>query len=354
MVRAKLGFYKKFKYNNILIKILLFSIYIMESIIPEQANASQPISLIKRFGNMKKDWTIDTMTDSERLKGARTQKFGPGYKKMLETLFGEWQKETNVNIKKLLASQITALIFVLYYKTRLRMNMKPGFNMEVQSALIGPGESSKYFLTVWYDKKGKCNFIIPDTYWDKIYVDVSTIEIQTFIDASQLMPSTKLLYDTDCLDLKKDRFGFQFYEFPDTLDIAGLNILRVNSNNSPRQDLGNNIKDQFESYFSQLFWENPFYETCIKSNNELSKEKKMSIKLYGKDVIGYAPSDDYSNKEDFVNCVKAERGTKCKGVFGSLTTSVFGPKKGGKTQKKNRKRAKKRRTNKAKSRRYKK
>jgi hypothetical protein len=302
---------------------------------------------------MKTKWTIDTMTASRLSKGARTQKFGPGYKTMLEILFTEWQKEKDVNKKQILAQQITALVFVLYYKTRLRMNKKPGFNMKVQSALIGPGESSKYFLTVWYDTKGKCNFIIPDTYWDKIYVDVSTIEIQTFIDASQLMPSTKLLYDNDCLDLKKDRFGFQFYEFPDTLDIAGLNILRVNSNNSPTQDYGN-IKQQFESYFTDLFWNLPFFETCIKSNNELSKEKKMSIKLYGKDVTGYAPSDDYSNKEDFVNCVKAERGKNCKGVFGSLTTSVFGPKKGGKTQKKNKKRAKKRRTNKAKSRRYKK
>lgn len=323
----------------------------MESIIP-----SRPISLIERFGNMKKGWTIDTTMDttmSELQMNARLSKFGPGYKTMLETLFADWQKEIDVNKKQILASQITALIFVLYYKTRLRMNKKPGFNMEVQSAVVRYFDSNKYFLTVWYDTKGKCNFIIPDTYWDKIYVDVSNIEPQTFIEASQLMPSTKLLYDNDCLDLKKDRYSFQFYEFPDTLDIDGLNILKVNSDSRPITDSGN-IEYQFESYFIDLFWNRPFYETCIKSNEELTKVKGRSNYLYGPDVPGYAPRNGYSNKEDFVACVKAERGAKCKGVLGSLTTSIFGPKKGGKTQKKNRKRAKKRRTNKAKSRRYKK
>jgi hypothetical protein len=328
----------------------------MENTTLEQANASQSSSLIDRFSEMKKGWTIDTkMIATGPSNRDRTKKFGPGYKTMLETLFAEWQNEIDVNKKQILASQITALIFVLYYKTRLRMNKKPGFNMEVQSALVVPGESTKYFLTVWYDTKGKCNFIIPDTYWDKIYVDVSTIEPQIFIEASQLMPSTKLLFDSKCLYLEKDRYSFQFYEFPDTLDITGLNILRVNSDFTPIKGLRgeNSIEEEFESYFIDLFWNESFYDTCIKSNEELAKVKGGANYFYGSDVTGYAPSNGYSNKEDFVACVRAERGSTCKGVLGSLT-SIFRPTKGGKTQKKNRKRAKKRRTNKAKSRRYKK
>ena len=108
----------------------------------------QPISLIERFGNIKNEWTIDkTMnwigTKSELKE--KISKFGPGYKTMLETLFDEWQIEINVNKKQILASQITALIFVLYYKTRLRINKKPGFSMKVQSALTDNDEN-KYFL----------------------------------------------------------------------------------------------------------------------------------------------------------------------------------------------------------------
>jgi hypothetical protein len=315
----------------------------------------QPISLIERFGNIKNEWIIDkTMNWIGKRRELKEiiSKFGPGYKTMLETLFNEWQIEINVNKKQILASQITALIFVLYYKTRLRINKKPGFSMKVQSALTDNDEN-KYFLTVWYDTKDKCNFIIPDTYWRKLYVDVSKIPPQTLIDASQLMPPTKQLYDSGCLDLSKERYDFQFYEFPDTLDITGLNILRVNSN-SDRINAYGNIKTQFESYFTQLFWNQPFYYTCIKSNDELTKEKGNPTTLLTDKVAGYAPSDSYSNKEDFDKCVFTERGAFCKGVVGSLTTSIFGTKKGGKTQKKNKKRAKKRRTNKAKSRRYKK
>ena len=116
----------------------------------------------------------------------------------------------------------------------------------------------------------------------------------------------------------------------------------------------NSIEEEFESYFIDLFWNESFYDTCIKSNEELAKVKGGANYFYGSDVTGYAPSNGYSNKEDLVAGLRAERGSTCKGVLGSLTTSIFGPKKGGKTQKKNRKRAKKRRTNKAKSRRYKK
>ena len=316
---------------------------------PGQANASRPMSLIKRFGTMSQQWTIDTTMDTTMSKmqmRARISQFGPGYKKMLETLFNDWQKEKDVNTTQILASQITALVFVLYYKTRVRVAYKPNESdtfKSIQSALIGPGETSKYFLTVWYDKNDKCNFIIPDTYWGKIFVRLERISLETLIEASQLMPSTEILYATGCLDLKTTFYPFQFYDFPTKIDLANLNLLRTNQGLPETQTKGQDISIIFKNFLSD-FWIMSFFESCTKANDEINNRNRTDRQLR---------TDYYSNAQDFKTCVWFERGSTCKGVWGSITSN-FSKSKGGKTHRKNRKRSKKRKTKKTKTKRYKK
>jgi len=319
----------------------------MENISPVQTKVSEPPSLIKRFGTTSQQWTIDSDRNYDMFQ--IISKFGPGYKKMLETLFNEWQTEKDVNIKQILASQITALVFVLYYKTRLRVDYKPNESesdtfKSIQSALIGP-DGDKYFLTVWYDKNGKCNFIIPDTYWGKIFVRLERISLETLIEASQLMPSTEILFATGCLDLKTTFYRFQFYDFPTKIDLANLNLLRTNQGLPETQTKGQDISIIFKNFLSN-FWIMSFFESCTKANDEINKKNGIDIQLR---------RDHYSNEEDFKTCVWFERGSKCKGVLGSITSNLFGSRsKGGKTHRKHKKRSKNRKTRKTKTKRYKK
>ena len=317
----------------------------MENSSPVQPNVSKPLSLKQRFGTMSQEWTIDTTkittgpSNQDRLK-----KFGPGYKTMLETLFNEWNIETNNDNKKTLASQIIALVFVLYYKTRARVEDKPNENnmiKNVQSALKD-SNGNKYFLTVWYDSKGKCNFIIPDKYWDKIFVNLSTIFVSTLIEASQLMPSTLVLYN-NCYQLFENFQSVYFYEFPTTINIEGLDLLITNQGEPVLTEIdmqGQDILLKYKKFFAK-FWNLSFFNSCKKAIGALHSKSKFR-------------TDYYSNEEDFIACVKAERGSTCKGVFGSITSNLFSRSKGGKTHRKHKKRSKNRKTKKTKTKRYRK
>lgn len=318
----------------------------MENSSPVQTNVSQSntLTLKQRFGTMSQEWTIANPTTQEdmKLQRLKAQNFGPGYKTMLETLFNEWDRETNNANKKILASQITALVFVLYYKTRARVEYKPNENnmmKNVQSALKD-SNGNKYFLTVWYDNKGKCNFIIPDTYWDKIFVNLSTIFVSTLIEASQLMPSTSVLYN-NCYQLVDSFQSVYFYEFPTTIDLEGLNLLRTNQGKLglTERDIGQDILMKYQTFFTE-FWNLSFFDSCKKAYDALNNNSQFR-------------TDYYTNEQDFIACVKAERGSKCKGVFGSLRTNLF-KSKGGKTHRKHKKRSKHRKTRKTKTKRYRK